>query len=307
MARPNKKHHKIPATYLENFTDSNGNLWVADREFKIYSQTPSGLLTENDYYTIHFPDGGGTLVIETKYLGGIEGSYADLYKRKIGKFEQITKREKATLAIFVASMMERQPMARESLKKFFSDAEEMITHLRGLPDDVKKRAASLPIASGSGPSISADELLEAAKDVGSLHSSLIPNTVSGTAPIIFNMNFAFLVGSKDSKPFLTSDNPFTMINPIAENRWGRGTIGASPGLVQEDVEITLPLSSNVVLMCGWQYKGDCDYLPLSSELVDEINRRTARHAGIIIGADKGMLEQIVERVKRRQSEKQKKL
>lgn len=300
MARPNKKHHKIPATYLENFADTNGKFWVADRELKVYPQTPSGLLTENDYYTIRFPDGGGTLVVETKYLGGIEGSYADLYKRKIGKFEQITKKEKATLAIFVASMMERQPQSRKSLERFFKDVKEKVEHLKMVPPENLKKFSQLMPPSG-GLSIPADDLLEAAKDVGSLHTSMIPGTVSDIAPIIFNMHFALFVRGNGSKPFLTSDNPFTMINPVAENRWGQGTIGASPGLAQEDVEVTLPLSSNVVLMCGWQYREDCVYLPLASDYVDEINKRTTRNAGIIIGVDKNMLEQITERIRRRQS------
>ena len=83
MPRPNKKHHKIPATYLHGFTVKNGQLWIINKNLKLYSQIPENLLTENDYYTVRFSTGGGTLDIETKFLGGIEGKFAEIYRTKI--------------------------------------------------------------------------------------------------------------------------------------------------------------------------------------------------------------------------------
>ena len=145
MGRPHKKQHKIPRTYLEAFTDSRGLVWVADRNLNLDQQKPINLLTEADYYTVKFSTGGGTLAVETKFLGGIEKAYSKLYREKIEKQLTVSKEDKATLSIFVASMMERQPMMRESLKKFFSDIEEHVKHLRGLPDHVKKGMASIPI------------------------------------------------------------------------------------------------------------------------------------------------------------------
>lgn len=299
MARPHKKQHKIPRTYLEAFTDSEGLVWVADKNLKLYQQKPVNLLTEADYYTIRFGAGGGTLAVETKFLGGIEGSYSKLYREKIEKQLTVSKKDKATLSVFVASMMERQPMRRESLEKFFSDIERSAKHLRGLPDRVKKRMASLPIASGGGPSFSADELLEAGKDVGSLHSSLIPSSVVDIAPIIFDMKWAFMVKPKDSEPFITSDNPCVMMDPVGELKYGRGTFGAAPGLAKKNVELTLPLSSEVALLCGWKMTKDWNYLPVSEKEVRGINARTLRHADSVIGPDKEMLRKMIKRAKKK--------
>jgi hypothetical protein len=214
----------------------------------------------------------------------------------------ISKKDKAQLAIFVASMMERQPMSRGSLEKFFSDIEEHVKHLRGLPDEAKRRMAQMPI-SHTGPSISATELLTMGKDIGSLHSSLIPETVVDIAPIIFDMKWCFMIRPNGSEPFITSDNPTIMVNPEAEMEFGRGTMGASPGLIQSDVEITLPLSSDMTLLCGWKLEFDCIYLTIESKEVHQINRRTMRHATMLISSDKSILEQEVDKVKKYQHKK----
>jgi hypothetical protein len=290
MGRPYKGQHKIPRTYLEAFTNSKGIVWVADKNYNLYPQKPVNILKEADYYTVRFKTGGGTLDIETKFLGGIEGNYARIYKEKLTKSELLSEKEKATLSIFVASMMSRQPVHRESMERFFAEVERKIKYMRGLPDHVKKRMSEIPTFT-TGPTISANEMLEAGKDVGSLHSSLIPDTVIDTAPIIFDMKWCFLVRTtNDIDPFITSDNPFIMLNPEAENKFGRGTFGAAPGLIQKNVEITLPLSSDIVLLCGWKLKFDCEYLPVHSKDVRSINHRTMRHATTLISSDKDLLK-----------------
>lgn len=296
MARSNKGHHKIPRTYLQAFVDSTGMVWVADRNFYLFSQKPENTLTEGDYYLIKFPTGGGTLDIETKYLNGIEGSYADIYRTKIEKRLPITEEEKARLAIFVASMMERQPMKRLSLEKFFNDAKEIVEHLRALPESAKKQSALLP-SSPASVSIPADEFLKMGEDIGSLHTLLIPETVPDIALILFRMKWGFMIRPADADPFMTSDNPCVMMNPIAENEFGRGTMGAQPGLAQKDVEITLPISPDLTLFCSWLVKTDCSYLLIDATTTDEINRRTRRHARTIVGPEKAVIERIVERSK----------
>jgi len=297
MARPHKGQHKIPKVYLEAFTNLKGLVWVADERLKLFSQKPKNILKERDYYTIRFSTGGGTLDVETKFLGGIESSYANIYRKKIKKCRQITKKEKAILAIFVASMMQRQPMRREALEKFFKDVEKSVKHLRGLPDKVKKRMATLPTSSSS-ESIPADDLLQMGKDVGSLHASLIPESVRDIAPIIFKMKWSFIVRPKDSNPFITSNNPCVIINPITEKKFGRGTFGSVPGFVQKDVEITLPLSSDISLLCGWRLKKDCAYMQIPKDMVDGINRRTKRHARTLISSEKEILETVIDNIKK---------
>ena len=300
MPRPHKKHHKIPRTYLEAFTDTSGRVWVADERFNVYQQKPKNILTENDYYTIRFESGGGTLDVETKFLNGIEGSYAGIYREKIATRTPITEKEKAILAVFVTSMMERQPVRRDALADFFKRLEEHVTHMRGLPDRVKQNLAKMPNLS-SGEGIPADEFLKMGKDIGSLHTSLIPESIPELAPIIFDMKWAFAIREADAPLFITSDNPFKTVNPVAEAELGVGRIGSMPGLAQKDVEVTLPLSSDIVLFCGWQMSHDCLYIPVPKETVEDVNRRTQRHSRTLVASEKEQLEQIVTRIKSRQA------
>ncbi|OGY49288.1 MAG: hypothetical protein A3D39_00470 [Candidatus Buchananbacteria bacterium RIFCSPHIGHO2_02_FULL_39_17] len=295
MARPNKKQHKIPRTYLQAFSNQDGLVWVGDERLKIFQQKPSNILTENDYYTIRFPTGGGTLEIETKLLNGIEGSYSDIYRQKIRNIRVLNLEEKAKMAIFVASMMERQSMLRDALTDFINRLEKRIKHMQNLPNSVKKQMANFTIPSKE-KGVPAKDLLKLGKDVGSLHSSLIPKLLPDLATIIFNMKWGFVLRNKQSYPFITSDNPCVMMNPATEIRYGKGTIGSAPGLIQKDVEITLPLSSDIALICGWLLETDCLYTPIDKKLVDNINFRTRRHARTIIGSDQKMLFEIAKRI-----------
>jgi len=295
MARPNKAQHKIPRIYLEAFTDSSGLLWVGDKGFNLFSRKPSHVLTEKDYYTIRFKTGGGTLNIETKYLGGIEGAYSRVYRNKIAKRLPIDLHDKAILAIFLASIVERQPGRRQSLEKFFNDVREITEHMRNLPEASKKAMASLPHS--SGPSIPADDLLKMGEDIGSLHTALIPEGVKDIAHIVFDMKWAFMVRPKNCVPFITSDNPAVMVNPVAEAKWGVGKIVSSPGLGQKDVELSLPLSSDIALICGWLMTMDCMYVPVTEKEVLDMNRRIKRHARTIICSDKKILGEMIENVR----------
>ncbi len=297
MGRPHKAQHTIPKTYLQAFTDADGNLWVADVNLKVFSRKPDQILTERDYFTVRFPTGGATLAIETKYLNSIEGTYANIYRGKISKKDILSNEEKAKMAIFVASMIERQSNSRDAMNKFFDDMKEKIKHLNALPDEAKKKYEGL-IYDKKSPSISGDEILEMSKDVGSLHSSLLPETVADIAPIIYDMRWVFMVRPKDSDPFITSNNPTIMVRPEAENQIGRGRIGSLPGLAYKDVELTLPLSSDIALIAGWENeKVDGEYITIPSYLVDEINKRTRRQSKTILGSDKLMIERIVARTK----------
>ena len=296
MSRPNKKHHKIPATYLHGFTDSGGHLWVADRNYKIYPAKPETVLSESDYYTVRFPSGGGTLVVETKYLNGIEGNYATIFEKIIKNKEPVDLETKAQLSVFVASMFERQPSKRDSLQKFFSDVKEKVEHMRALSPETKRRLAKIPsITSGKG--IPADEFLEMGKDVGSLHTSMIPEGVDVIAPIIFDMKWAFVVRSEGESPFMTSDNPCSLANPVLEATYGPGIFGSTPGFAQKDVELSLPLSSDIALFCGWRLEMDCQYIPIDEKFINDMNRRVRRGAKVVICSEKNELDEMIRKAK----------
>ena len=272
MGRPNKGQHKMPSTYLEAFSDVNGFVWVLNRDLKVFSQKPDEVLREKDFYTIRFPDGGGTLDVETKLLGTIEGAFADIYRRKLSRFAPLEKREKAIMAAFIASMMERSPGSRVALTKFLDDVNRMTAQMMAMPDEKKKKMVRFSASLGGGQSIPASVFLEVSKDVGSLHSSMIGAGINFVAPIIYDMKWTFMM-VPEGDFFITSDNPCVATNP-ADHFW--------PGLGMEDIEVSLPLSPSLAVLCGWKIKKDGMYISVDKDTVSEINRRTRRYGDSLL-------------------------
>jgi hypothetical protein len=105
-------------------------LWVANNQLKIYQDKPRNVLTERDFYTIKFPSGGRSLVVETKFLGGIEGSYAQLYRDKVEERKPFTPQDKAVMAVFLASMLVRGPRRRGAMEDFFGQVRDITDNAR---------------------------------------------------------------------------------------------------------------------------------------------------------------------------------
>jgi len=300
MGRPNKKHHKTPRIYLEAFTGPDGRVWVSDDRLRLYAQKPKNILTENDFYTVRFPDGGGTLVVETEYLCGIEAAYATIYRNKIAQRKPLTTVERAAMAIFIASMLERSPRRREALQDGLEKLRRKTEQMRALvaamtPAEKKAFEASQPFVGQHEreKSIPADEFLKAGEDVGSFHSAGIPESVATIAPIIFDMHWAFVVRPDGSEPFITSDSPCTMDNPSMP-------VGSfyGPGLIQKDIEVSMSLSPDVAVLCGWKLETNGVYIEARPDNVAEINRRIMRRSTTLVSNDKAMLEKQVERVRK---------
>jgi hypothetical protein len=301
MARQHKGQHKVPRTYLEAFTNADGRFWVANDQLKIYPAKPHNVLTERDFYTVRFPSGGGTLLIETEFLGGIESAYAEIYRTKLKDQKALTEHEKGVMAIFVASMLERSPRRREAMQQFFDEVTSKTGAMQAAVDAMtpEERAEfgkrQPPVSEESHKnSIPASEFVRLGKDVPSLHSSEIPRMVAFTAPILFDMKWGFMPReSSTGDPFITSDSPAVLVNPSIpyDSFWG-------PGLGQKDVEITIPLSPDLALLIGWQIEYDLMYIPVATETVSELNRRLMRQSDTLISNDKTVLERQAERVKK---------
>lgn len=297
MGRPNKKQHKVPKSYLQPFTDESGLVWVADRNLKLYQDKPKNILTENDYYTVKFPSGGGTLAIETKFLGGIEKDYSKIYKTKISKRKKLSVEEKAIVSIFTASMLERSPRRREAMQNMFDQVREITEKMRAsvaaMTPGQKKifESQSKMIAGNPDNSIPADEFLKIGEDVDSFHSSGIPESVAVTAPMIFRMKWAFLERSEASDPFVTSDSPCTLDNPsLPVNSFNGPTLG------QKDVEVHMALSPDLALFCGYQMDQDWGYIPAEEKEVQELNRRVISRSETLVSNNKKFLEKQIERI-----------
>src|SRR5262249_755242 len=107
------------------------------------------------------------------------------------------------------------------------------------------------------------------------------HSIQTIAEALFAMNLALFVAADEA--FITSDEPCVWHNPQAHKF---PPMLHSPGLAQQDVEITLPISPQFLALFSWRkwhekVTLDADFLealghcaPASKAVVDHLNQRT---------------------------------
>jgi len=268
-----KRHHTIPKCYLENFTDSDGFVWVLDIKDNIFRIKPENILLENHFYTITLKDGEKSLVIEDT-LANIEGDYIAIFQNKIKNELPLTDDERAKVAVFVAALYIRTSPYRESFREALgtlrSSMEDWKKQFETMTDKSKKAIASIS-SSGKGESISVEDLDKYLGNLNEHHSMNVLEYLPEIAQIIFNMKWS--IWKNVDNNFVTSDDPVVLLRPESIKRYGANTIGSTPGLLYKDTELTLPLSKNRLLLAGW-ILNENSYIDVPDDIVQKINHRT---------------------------------
>lgn len=284
--RPHEDQHTVPKCYQQNFTDSDGRIWLLNPKpnLRVYSNAPQNTLTRKDYYSLNFLGADNALIIEKGFLGSLESRFANIYRTKIEKRIRLDDEEKAAIATFLAAQLNRVPYQRDSLVDFINRVEERVKPFMELSDEQKRDMAqyAFPPVSSTDEGMPVSKLLEIRDDINTNHSMMIPGLTLDIAPIIYEMKWGFMTYDKDDDAFVTSDNPCAMLNPTLEQELGIGNMMSSPGLAQKDVEFMFPISPTICLLCGWQIKRDRAYTPVNREIVDNANKRQLRHSSLLI-------------------------
>ena len=118
-------------------------------------------------------------------------------------------------------MMGRAPAQSDSFRRQLQPLEEIIEKA-GTPDQAK-------------------ELSEYIQNHSAHYTSA---TIEASAPMLFNMVSSILI-TNDATGFIASDNPAVMFNPYA---YKLPPYYRPPGLATIDVEITLPLTPNHLIV-----------------------------------------------------------
>lgn len=281
---PNKRQHTVPKTYLENFADDKKSLWMLNSSLKIYRNVPKNTLTKKFYYNVEF-QGNNSLIIEKGFLGNLESLFAEIYRMKIAKRIRLDDGEKAKLALFIAAQLNRVPGRRNAMRNFIDRIEESVKPFMDMPDDRKEKITSNSsslIPEDEGDSISVDELLKMRDNLDASHSAMLPKLSLDIAPIIFSMQWGLMVYENKDNVFITSDDPCVMVNPDLEAHYGYEHLYSSPGLGQNGVELMIPIATDVAILCGWKLESDRAYIPVTSEMVDNANKRQIRHSSLLI-------------------------
>jgi Protein of unknown function (DUF4238) len=252
------KQHFVPKCYLSGFVDPNtpkGHepyVWIFDKDGKSKkNKAPSNIFTENHLYTIDFK-GEKDFSIEQN-LSKIEGKFAQVMKT-ISKKEPLTEHEHAHLCIFVAAQLQRTLRFKKNQERFVQDLIDKGTQMayaHGLKDTEQIR-----------------KWTEYKRDI---HKLSLVESLPFLVNILKQMKIAFLC-SRDPKghPFISSDDPCVLFNP--DLQWQRFY---SPGFGQQNIQLTLPLSTEVTVMFTWaNYHG---YGLLNGSEVENLNRMTRGH------------------------------
>ena len=266
-----KNQHVIPECYLKAWCDPatpknyTPYVWVHTRDgSSTRKRAPQKLFTETDFYTVKLDDGSRSLVIEDSF-SVIEDR---LRNNRLKDFAKLSDEERALLCVFTAMMSMRTKSQRANWTDFFSKLHDQV-------ESMEKFHNAEPTTS-----------LETAEMKEYGHHMYMGHSIDVIAEWLFRMKMViFMTGQKER--FITSDRPCVWFNPEAHKF---PPFYRSPGLAQERIEITLPLSPNYFAVFSWtrwnekmsfsqaeiDKVGDC--VPITDRIVTEMNRRTRGHS-----------------------------
>jgi hypothetical protein len=134
--------------------------------------------------------------------------------------------------------------------------------------DLHDVVTGLEQAHGAPPTTS----IQTGKMVEYAHQQIITSALEIETPLLFQMQMAVFVTDRELG-FITSDSPCVWFNPKLHTY---PPFYRSPGLGQQDIEVTLPLSPQHLLFISHRQSATF-YLDIEERYVDEANRSTRFH------------------------------
>jgi hypothetical protein len=230
-----EQQHTIPSSYLENFADEGGFVWVLDTDDNIFNTKPHNILKERHFYSLTNSNGEKDMSVEDA-LGSIEGDFINVFRNKISQNLLLTIEERIIVSVFVAALMTRTRPYRDGLKNSLEQLkgwmEESVKN--PLTEEDKKVLAATP--SSGGVTIDMESLKDGLQKFDEHHSSSILRSLSHSAALIYNMKWSIWINT--GYGFVTSDDPVVLLRPASIKKFGSGTSRSTPGLIWQDVELT---------------------------------------------------------------------
>lgn len=241
------RNHIIPQKYLLGFTNPQNLIWTyrvgADDYF---CTSPKNTAVVTNYYA----DEDEVLLSQQIENPAVEA--IDKLRQRIS----IKPEEKKRLASYLANMMMRVPAGKRQVKdmqprvlnEVFS--KENITSTMGhLSPNQWKKMAQLRRDWETGE----DKTNELWRPF------LRPESLPNTQAALERMTWQFLIF--DTEPaFVTSDNPVFYFRDI--------------GIGNSLSEVSFPISQNIVLWATWNENSSYEFVPVTKNVVIELNRRT---------------------------------
>jgi hypothetical protein len=272
-----KRHHYIPKFYLEGFIDSLNKpyLWVYEKGVNVIKKASAKDIAVQKHY-FSFLDSQGERDSETleNSLAEIESKVASIFKKVFSK-KVLTEEDRAIFASFLALMMTRVPNFRKNIAIMIEGMIKRISlmvasHKKGFADSIRRFEQD----TGKEIGMSVEELRQFMLDDSKYKVKANPqfslamalSNLDKLTRIFFDMKWKFIKATSDYK-FLSGDNPLYYCDPT-HNPHSFYEVG----LINKNVEVTLPLSSEVALFSSW--KGRSGYAEGKNAHIKSINKRT---------------------------------
>lgn len=248
-------HHVVPQRYLRAFEvkDRPGFIWMFDKEKKTAKCLPIKQVAQVPGFYAN--DVEAALNTEAEIPGN------DVID-KLKKGEPLEEIDRKHLTYYIATMMTRTPAARARANTFVPGA------LDSVASDVKQAIEDAAALGIIDEETKQNRLVEA-EQINSRFQKQPPPQVTKVIETpwpyqswllaIHSMTWR-VVESRGPSYFLTSDHPVTLLG--------------QEGLETRDCELTLPLSTELLLHCSWQGDEEVERLVAPQSFVKEFNRRT---------------------------------
>lgn len=284
-----KKHHRVPKSYLAQFTDCDGKLWVYDPgSGGPRSSLPVNEAVETDLYTVVSRDGTRDTRIETALAALESGGVPVLKAIATGTrvVSELSDADRLSFAALVASVYLRSDTLRQHFADFegrvLTRATELMISHDGAWETFARRQAE------AGKPVSQEQRAKTREFMADpsryeLHmrkdGTMTPlATLDTVSDLMFRMNWT-LIHAAPGETLVVSDNPVTLV--IANDRpaFMRGGLGS------RDAEVTLPLSPSVALLMHWRPELTKS-IQADRETTRHLNRMRAGFAERCIYADR---------------------
>jgi hypothetical protein len=287
-----KDQHVIPEMHLKHFVDAQGMVWTYHKtNGNISKAVPRETAFQRNFYTIEHEPGEYRDDLEG-YLGLIESDAAPIYERLLlGEIPQGEDRGK--FAWFIGTMYARTPgmirMFAEVRGAGVGAVAAMMTTSREKFDKLIERTEK---EGGFAPldPLDRERMFELLSDPSKYKinvdrsAGLGALAISrGMAGIFYNMRWALLKPSDKSEFFITSDQPVARITPQrSPSFYGDG------GFMNPNVQVTLPLSPDRLLILTWDARADIRSgpIPIQKSMVRIKNKQRALFAEAQVYADR---------------------
>lgn len=223
-----RNNHIVPVMLLNNFTDTNGNLYFFDRrlqEKRVLETTPKRLYVERDLNTLRDEDGNVDDSVE-RLFAEFEGKTAPVLKKII---EAVRTGEEPKLASFERSILDHYVYCQWAR----------------VPDNayyVLERSSRRNSFQEVARDLSDKEFAEFKKEIlVESFGSVITNPSKTILSFLGGKSLAFVIIRKKNKSFVVGSNPVLQVFP--ENK-------SSSGIPKPFVALWLPIAHNIAVAYG---------------------------------------------------------